>query len=253
MSRKTLHIAAACVALAALSLLAPSAPTYDPYSWIIWGREILHLDLVTDTGPSWKPLPVLFTTVFALAGDAAPSLWLVVARAGALGALALAYAMVRELGGGRLAAGAAALTLAVAPWWTVNNWLGNSEGLLVACALGAGLLHLRGRRHAAFAVAVAAGLLRPEVWPFLGLYGLWLAWTDRESRLLVAGGFALLPLLWLVPEQLGSGDLFRAANRAQEDLTPGNAAVAEEPVREVLRINWELLPVAVWTAAIAAT
>ena len=23
-----------------LSLLLPSAPTYDPWSWIIWGREI---------------------------------------------------------------------------------------------------------------------------------------------------------------------------------------------------------------------
>ena len=63
----------ACLALAALSLLMVSAPTYDPWSWIIWGREITQWDLVTTDGPSWKPLPVLFTTPFSLFGDdAAP-------------------------------------------------------------------------------------------------------------------------------------------------------------------------------------
>ena len=40
-------------------------PTYDPWAWIIWGREVAHLDLVTTTGPSWKPLPVIFTTPFS--------------------------------------------------------------------------------------------------------------------------------------------------------------------------------------------
>jgi hypothetical protein len=58
-----------CLALAGLSLLAPGAPTYDPWSWIIWGREVVHLDLSTAGGPSWKPLPVLFTAPFSLLGD----------------------------------------------------------------------------------------------------------------------------------------------------------------------------------------
>ena len=57
--------------------LLPAGPTYDPWAWIIWGREITEGDLDTRTGPSWKPLPVLFTTPFALTGDAgAPELWL---------------------------------------------------------------------------------------------------------------------------------------------------------------------------------
>src|SRR5687768_12730393 len=73
---------AAALALGALSLLYPSTPSYDPWAWIQWGRDIVQLELNTDTGPSWKPLPVLFTTVFALFGDAAPDLWLVIARAG---------------------------------------------------------------------------------------------------------------------------------------------------------------------------
>src|SRR4051794_822356 len=49
-------VAFAVLGLAALSFLMPSAPTYDPWSWIIWGREIVHLDLSTVDGPSWKPL-----------------------------------------------------------------------------------------------------------------------------------------------------------------------------------------------------
>src|SRR5690349_22767192 len=51
-------LTAGCGAIAALSLLLPSALTYDPMSWLIWGREIAHLDLSTTYGPSWKPLPV---------------------------------------------------------------------------------------------------------------------------------------------------------------------------------------------------
>ena len=90
----------ACLGLAALSLLGPSNPTYDPWAWIIWGREITHLDLNTVSGPSWKPLPVLFTTVFSLFGDdAAPNLWLVIARAGGLLAIAMAYRLGARLGG----------------------------------------------------------------------------------------------------------------------------------------------------------
>jgi len=48
----------------------------------MWGREIGQLDLVTTGGPSWKPLPVVFTTVFSFFGsDLAPYLWLWLARA----------------------------------------------------------------------------------------------------------------------------------------------------------------------------
>ena len=56
-ARPVALLALACLALAALSLLGPSTPTYDPWAWIIWGREVVHLDLVTTDGPSWKPLP----------------------------------------------------------------------------------------------------------------------------------------------------------------------------------------------------
>ena len=55
--------------------------------------------LDTSSGPSWKPFPVVFTTPLAPLGDAAPALWLVVARAGGLLALAGAFALATRLGG----------------------------------------------------------------------------------------------------------------------------------------------------------
>lgn len=223
----------ASVVLAALTLLLPSAPTYDPWSWIIWGREIAHFDLVTTGGPSWKPLPVMFTTVFSLFGSVAPDLWLVVARAGAIAAVAMAFLLTRRLGGGIVGGVAAACALGIAPWWIRNAALGNSEGLIVAFLFGAIDRHLAGDRRAAFLLAVCAGLLRPEAWPFLGLYGLWLLWRRELPVKMVVGFGAATIALWLLPEWWGSGDLLRAAHRAK-DVNPGAPTYADNPAREVL-------------------
>jgi hypothetical protein len=235
-------LAGACLALAALSLLAPSAPTYDPWAWLVWGRQVAELRLDTVNGPSWKPLPVLVTTPLALAGDAAPALWLVVARAGALAAVALAFVLARRLAGP--AAGlAAAAGLAVAPWFVRNAWLGNSEGLLVALALGAALAHAQRRRALAFALGAGVGLLRPEAWPFVGLYALWLAREDRRRLPWLALGLVGLGLLWLGPEEWGSGRALRSSERAERPLSY-SPAFADRPLLAVLDNAAEMLPVA---------
>jgi len=235
-----------CLALAALTLLLPSTPTYDPWAWIVWGREITQLDLVTTDGPSWKPLPALFTVPFALFGDAAPSLWLVVARTGGLLGLVFAYRVARRLGGP--VAGAAAVgSLALAPWFFKNSALGNSEGLMAAAVLGAIDRHLGGHNRQAFALGLAAALLRPEAWPFFGLYGLWLVWRDRAALKLVAAGFASLPVLWFGPELWGSGNLNRASDRAQEP-NANSPAFTDHPALEVVRNAWEMLTLPVMIA-----
>ena len=46
----------------------PATLAYDAWAWLVWGREVGHLDLDTTGGPSWKPLPVLPTTVLAPLG-----------------------------------------------------------------------------------------------------------------------------------------------------------------------------------------
>jgi len=239
--RPMLLAVAACLILAGLSLLVPSAPTYDPWAWIIWGREITQLDLDTETGPSWKPLPVFFTTIFALLGNIAPELWVLVARAGALLALVFAFRIGRRLGGTPVAGAAAAGALVLAPWWLRNAMLANSEGLMVACVLGGIDRHLAGHRGEAFAWFLGAALLRPEAWPFFGLYGLWLAWAHRDRLVLVAAGFASLPALWLLPELWGSGNLLRAAERAQQPRAD-SAAFAPNPVEVVVDNATLMLP-----------
>jgi hypothetical protein len=231
---------AACVAIAALTLLLPSAPTYDPWAWIIWGREITHLDLVTTEGPSWKPLPVAFTTIFSVFGSVAPDLWLVVARAGAVAGIVLAYRVARRLGGGVVGGVAAAAGLAIAPWWLRNAALGNSEGLIVAFMLAAVDRELAGRRGTAFTMAVCAGLLRPEAWPFLGLYGLFLLFKRALPVRVVLGAGAGVVALWLLPEWWGSGDLLRAMHRAKV-VNPGAPTYAENPAIETLNDAYAML------------
>ena len=143
-------LALACFGLAALSLLGPATPTYDPWAWILWGREVMQLDLVTTDGPSWKPLPIFFTAPFALLGDDA--------GAGAVDPRRPGRRAPGDRDGFRLAArlagpaaGAiAAFTLLVSDEFIRNFARGNSEGMLVALVLWALELHLDGRRRAAF-------------------------------------------------------------------------------------------------------
>lgn len=231
--------------LAALSLLYPSTPTYDPWAWIIWGREIVHFDLQTTGGPSWKPLPVLFTMVFSLFGSAAPDLWLVVARGGALLAVMLAFRLGARLTGGRgvpaLTAGlVAAVALIISSQFVRTMSLGNSEGLMVAFTLWGIERHLDGKYRQAFVLAFLASLLRPEIWPFMGAYGLWLILIDRAALRLVLAGGVLTVALWFLPEYWGSGNFNRAADRAQQP-NPNSPAFAEHPFLEVIKDTWPLV------------
>ena len=156
--------------VAALSLLLPWALAFDPLAWLVWGRETGRLALDTTTGPSWKPFPVLFTVVFALWEQAAPALWMIVARAGGLLALGGAYVLGARLAG-RWAGAAAVAAMALSPWWLFHTALGNSEGLLGAAVLWAVIAHLSGHTRAALACATAAALMRPRPGRFSGSTG----------------------------------------------------------------------------------
>ncbi|HZV74421.1 MAG TPA: hypothetical protein VFF79_11955 [Conexibacter sp.] len=250
-------LAAAALALGAFSLLYPSTPTYDPWAWIVWGREIVHIDLQTTGGPSWKPLPVFFTIVFSLFGGAAPDLWLVVARGGAILALMLVFRLGARLTGGgwgvaSVAAGlVAVVALVISSQFVRTMTLGNSEGLLVAFALWGIERHLDGRYRQAFVLGFLAALLRPEVWPFLGLYGLWLLLVDVGALWLVVSGFVLIPVLWFLPELWGSGNLMRAADRAHQP-NDNSPAFAKHPFVRVIEDTWPLVITPVKAAAVLA-
>jgi hypothetical protein len=233
--RLYIALGGAALVIGALSLLIPSTPSYDPWAWLVWGREIVHFKLHTTGGPSWKPLPVIFTTLFAPFGKAAPDLWLVIARAGAVMAAAMVFKvswrltraigaqLVSDAGGGRalvlgpalLAGVIASISLVFSGGYISDNALGYSEGLMTALVLISIDRHLDGKYRQAFAIGFFAALDRPEIWLFWGPYGLWLWWKDPGARKLVIGLFALIPVLWFLPEYWGSGHFLRGVNRAQ--------------------------------------
>ena len=90
---------ASAVGLLVVSLLlvlwAKTRPGFDPYGWLVWGRQTVAGNLNTNAAPSWKPLPYLFTAPYALFGHYQLWLWLVtavaVSLAGAVFAGRIAY------------------------------------------------------------------------------------------------------------------------------------------------------------------
>jgi hypothetical protein len=231
----------AALVLGALSLLvAPAAPSYDPWAWLLWGREVAAFDLSTAEGPAFKPLPVAVCALLAPLGGAAPEAWLVVARAGALAGAVLAAVLAWQLagGGGRQrrigAAAAAALGVALTAGYPTLAATGTSEGLFLALALGAVLAWRAGRPDLALALGVACALLRVEAWPFLALAATARWRAQPGARPWLAAGALAVPALWFGPELLGSGDPLRSGSRALVP-NPGQPALAAVPALESLR------------------
>lgn len=237
------------LALASLAVL-PTTLAFDAEAWTIWGRELAGGTLNTEAIPSWKPGPVLFTTPFALLDLPVQAAWLVVARAGALLALAGAAALAHRLGGA-LAAVVAPGLLGFSPWLFFNSALGNSEGLLAAAILWAAVAHVSGRHRLALALGVGAALLRPETWPFLGLYALWQWRRGLDSVRVPAAALALVALLWVVPDRVGAGEFLHSSSIATSGGSPGSASRAEIPALEAWVQALELITLPVALAALA--
>src|SRR5581483_1823272 len=108
--------------------------------------------------------------------------------------------------------------------------------------------HLVGRRGQAFALAVAASLIRPEAWPFLGAYAIWLWITEPRLRIALLAGLAAVPVLWFVPPWIGSGQPFLAASHAKSY----NGHLGKHPALEALRRAGDLQVLPVRIAAAAA-
>ncbi len=257
-----LGLAVVTLTVGALSLLIPSTPSYDPWSWLVWSRQIIHGHLtITSGGTSWKPLPMIFTVPFALFGKAAPDLWLVVARAGALAAVVmvfrLAYRLTLRVGGlfgeadaglDRLTTaapallagiiGAVALALSASGGFVSSNALGYSEGFAAALLLISIDRHIDGKPRQAFVVGFLVALDRPEIWLFWGPYGLWLFWRDRGARLLVTTLFVITPIVWFLPVYLGCGSFSCSVSRATHPRSNSLAFASNPFVAELKRAAW---------------
>lgn len=243
---------AAVPALALLSVALPATVQHDAGGWVDWGRELLHGSLDTVWYPSWKPLPVLVTAPAALAGNAAPTIWLVAARAGAIAGVLLA-AWAAGPAAGRPAGVLAAVAVVFTPGWLEYALAGLVEPTVLALVLGAVACALRHRPRAALALLALAALGRVEAWALLLCAAGWCV-RRRADRLLAAALLALVPALWLGGDWLGSGDPMRGGFLARLSGEAAAAAQAGEGVAALGPALASMVPVPVLLlAAVAVT
>jgi hypothetical protein len=248
-----LTILALCVIGGAVSLRLPTTPNYDPWVWLIWGREIVHGQLSTSGGPTLKPLAMVFTTIVAPFGSAAPNMWVAIARAGVLAATTLTFLLTTRLSLSAASAlpRPAALTVAglaglvaAGGVFLLQSFIyvaaqGYSEGLLLTIVLLAVLRHLDGAVRQTQALLFAASLDRPEMWALFVVYGLWLWRADPGARRLIALLAALILPIWLLPDLIGSGSLLRGAEYASY---PRGAGTTSCPFcSEIANYEWPLV------------
>ena len=226
----------------AIELVLRLEPSYDPYGWLVWGRQTLHWGLDTHGAPSWKPFTWLASTPVAVAGDAAPTLWLVLSSAAGLVALWLAYRLAARLAGA-LAGAVAVVAILLLRDWVLFALTGNSETFAVALALGAVDRHLAGARRFALVLGALATLTRPECGAALAVYLVWLWRNEPRARKLEAAVVVSLPTLWLLPPYLAVGRPFNAGDPVFASmLSPHN------PLTVVYRGATNLI----WPVAVAA-
>ena len=211
------YLIAGAFVLAAISVLVINwVPSSDPWAWIDWGQEITssHISLSLAGGPSWKPFPVVFTTVFGLFGHAAPDMWLVIARTAGLLALLAVFRLGRRFGGGVLAGVIAVLALCFVQDALFYFARGASEPIVAALTLWAIDRHLNGQPRFTYVLMFLATMNRPEFSAFLGLYAIYLWLRVPGARPLAVAGLVLVPVAWLLAPYVISGNAFQAGNAA---------------------------------------
>ena len=164
----------------------------------------------------------MFTVPYALIGHRAMWLWMItsvaVSLSGGVFAARIAYRLVDPPEGYRWAgwiAGAfAAAALFGIDYYTHYILSAQSDTMIVALCLGAIDCHLYRRYKWAFTLGILAALGRPETFPLIGLYAIWLWLKFPRLRPLVAGGILLLPVMWFGIPGLTSKSFFTAGNIA---------------------------------------
>lgn len=208
-------VAIAIVVLAELALRwAKTRPGYDPYGWLIWGYQTLHGSLNLGGAPSWKPFSYIPNVVFALSGHEALHLWMLtsvsVSFAGAVFAGRIAYRLTAVKDAPRWApiiaaivAGACVLgiqdgSLSLPGSMSYFHYVlsAQSDSMIVTFCLAAIDMFLARRLAWAWWLGVYAGLGRPELWPFLVIYGVWILWKRPAMRWMVGAGAVVTLFFW---------------------------------------------------------
>lgn len=247
-------LAAMLIAFAAalgITVLLGEPVANDANAWLAWAGQLSDGAFPAfQTGPSWKPLPVLITVAPALfSTSAAAFMWMLAVRFCALATSVLLYCLT-ERRWGRFAGVIAATMPLLIPDWATATITGLSEPVMVAAALAALEAELRGRTRPALLLAVIACLIRPEAWVFLAAYAAWLLGREgaKEAPALAAAAAAVL-VGWGLPALGSHGDPLQSASRAH-DYRSENGGGFDVGVwlRAVPAKLWPLIPVGVLAA-----
>jgi hypothetical protein len=256
----TTTVAVLIVSLA-LILWARTRPSFDAYGWLVWGYQTLHLSLDLGGAPSWKPLPYLFTVPYALLGHYELLLWMItavaVSLAGAVFAGRIAYRITlsdtpagERFSHPQVAAWAAAVLagLAVLGLEDYTHYILSvqSDPMIVTFTLAAIDSHLSGRPRLAFWLGVLAALGRPEAWPFLALYALWLWRRMPSMRWSIGAAAAIVLFMWFGIPTITNHRPFVAGQLAQ--LSP--RALHQNKVVGTIGRFTELEYLPIWIAAL---
>jgi hypothetical protein len=128
---------------------------------------------------------------------------------------------------------------------------GLSEPIAVAAVLAAALAWLRRSWLAACGACFVAALARPEAWPLLVVTAvlLWRRDVRLRARLWAATAGACLPMAWLLPDWLATGDPLRSMHRDGRSAGPSHAA---HPALAVLSEAARCLPATAWVLVAVA-
>jgi hypothetical protein len=200
-----------CVAGVVAFFVYPTYPNYDSYYSLLWGREVLDLQLPVFEGfrvPTEHPLAIVAGALFSLFGRSGDRLFVAAILASFLWLIWGVYRLGR-ISFTPLVGGVAALLVLTRFDFGFLAARAYIDIPYMALVVWAAVLEAeRPRRGTPVLVALAlAGMLRPEAWALAGMYWLWVAWraTWRE-RVLYAALAAIGPVVWTVTDLIVTGD-----------------------------------------------
>jgi hypothetical protein len=208
------------ILLAALALVTvvgffafPTYPNYDSLYSLIWGREILHGLTPTFTAyraPTEHPLAIAFGAVMSLFGTGGDRLMVAATLASFVALVAGMYRLAAAAFTPLVGLIAAALLLSRFDFAFLAA-RGYIDIPYLALVIWAAALEAERRRRGmpVFVLLALASLLRPEAWLLMGLYWLYYVWpssTTWRTRLQMAAIGAIGPAIWLLVDQLATGD-----------------------------------------------
>jgi len=265
-------VALAVVVVAELLLRwGDTRPGYDPYGWLIWGYQTIHGGLDLGGAPSWKPFSYIPNVVFALSGHYALHLWMLtsvtVSLAGGVFGGRIAYRLTAREGGAWWAAAIAAVVAGACVLGIQDGSLSlpgsmsyfhyvlsaQSDSMIVTFCLAAIDMFLLRRLSWAWWIGVYAGLGRPEVWPFLVIYGVWILRKQPSMRWMIPAGAIITVFFWFGVPEITNGKpniAGQLALKSPRELHSNKIVGTLDRYRELLYLPIEL--VALVAVALAA-